>query len=154
MRHWLTALFLLSAPALAQAGDLALSPTNLGVANSQQSSEIILTYRPGSPATDMEATVWIALDRIGWAQVERVAPASSGYETWCQVVDGSVRAIVVSRTLGNLPADAAIPVCRLRVRPHAGTPRGRYRINIANPYEWAGEGYYPVTTNSVLVVVP
>ena len=154
MRHCFLALALLSAPAIVQAGELTLSPATVSVDNGQQTAEILLTYRPGATAVALEVNYAINLDRLGWADVQ-VAPSSSpDVRNWCVVVGGRVRAMVLSGSGNYLPAGTPIPLCRMRVRPHAHTTRGSYTISPADVYEFDLYGNAsPVATNAARIVV-
>ena len=155
MRHWLFVLALLSSPAFAQSGQLTLSPATVSVDNGKQSTEILLTYRAGANATDMESEISLNLDRHGWAEVQVVPSPTPDYINFCGVMAGKVRAFVASRTLGSLPAGVDIPLCRLRVRTHAHTSRGFSWMSVVTAYEvWHGQIDYPVASNNVLVYVP
>lgn len=154
MRNRLFPLFLLLAPAFAQAGDLALSPSSTSVANGQVSTEIVLTYTPGASATAMEAELSINLDRHGWAQTQ-VVPAAAPVQAWCQVTNGRARAIVMALDGGNLPAGVPIAVCRVRVRTHAHTSRGFSNLAIVDAQEVdAAQNLQFVTTHNALIYVP
>jgi hypothetical protein len=154
MRYWLFAFALLSTPAFAQSGELTLSPEALFVDNGQQSAEIVLTYRPGPAATDMDTEVSISLDRFGWAETQVIPSPTPDYVNQCQVLAGKVRALVTSRNFANLPAGVPIPICRMRVRTHAHTSRGYSNIKVVNASEYGHGTSYPITTSNALVYVP
>jgi hypothetical protein len=156
MRHWLfaSALALLTSPAFAQSGELSLSPDALIVDNGQQGTEIVLTYRPGPTASDMESEITISLDRLGWAETQVVPSPTPDYINVCQVMGGKVRAFVASRNFEYLPAGVPIEVCRMRVRTHAHTSRGYSHIKLVNAYEYGNLAFHPVTTSNALVYTP
>jgi hypothetical protein len=153
MRYWLSALALLSSPVLAQSGQLTLSPVSATADNGQQTAELLITYRPASGAYGLAADYVLNLDRLGWAEAQVVQPQAPGYVTYCQVAGGSVRVLVLAAT--TLPAGVSIPLCRMRVRPHAHTPRGYYSIT---PVNVDASDYYgnsqPTITNSTRIYVP
>lgn len=120
---------LLCLPALASAGQPVLSPPLLYVDNGQHSTEVLLAYQPGANVASMSTVVRFNLDRLGWADVQVVPSPTPEFETRCHIASGHVSAVVTSRQWTALPTAVPIPLCRLRVRPHAHTPRGHYEID-------------------------
>ena len=155
MRRCLLPLLLLCLPALAPAGQLTFTPATLVVDNRQSSAEVLLTYSPGEKINSLQVDARVNLDRLGWVDLDVVPhDPSAGYTTYCRVLDGQLSAIVVATGQPRLTA-ASIPVCRLRVRPHAHTPRGTYSLFVANYYEFSPYSSSNVVTyNSVRVTVP
>jgi hypothetical protein len=157
MRNLPFGLVLLCPPMLASAaGQLVLSPVEVTADNQQQTTELVLNYRPGAGVRDMTARYGVDLDRLGWAFVESIPSASPAYVASCHVASGDVVADVRSSTSAYLPAGAAIPLCRIRVRTHAHTPRGYFPIRARTAME-VGQNFpipdYPAT-NTVWVYVP
>ena len=151
----LLVLSLLSLPALVQAGQFVLSPPVLTAGNGQPTVEVLVSYQPGPNVSDAELQLAINLDRLGWAQTQAVPAPTPDYETWCRLAGGTVTALVASRNLGALPSSFPIPLCRVRVRPHAHTPRGHYTISPLSPYEIDLHGFpRAVPANSARVTVP
>lgn len=155
MRRSLLPFALCLLPALAGAGQLTLSPSSFTLDNAVHSPQVVVSYRPGAGAVDFDAELVMPLERAGWIETQVIPSGTPAYETWCQIVNGRVRAIVSSRDLQPLPTTEAIPVCRVRIRTHGFTPRGHYEITPANAYEYTSTGLYGfVTANDVRVVVP
>jgi hypothetical protein len=153
MRHPLPALALLCLPAFALGGELMLSPATVAVDNGQTSTELVLTYHGGSGVTDVDTEYSLGLERLGWVEVEAIPSPTPDYEVWCQLVNGRVRALVASRTLAPLPSNTPIPLCRMRVRPHAHTPRGVYNNRAVGPYEYANGFPVSIDASTTLVYV-
>jgi hypothetical protein len=157
MRPFLFAVFLLCLPALALGGQLTVSPSSLSVDNGEQSEEILIAYQPGANVHWMDVQLRLNLDRFGWAQAQVVPSGTPDYATECQVWGGNVRAVASSAASSiALPTAAAIPVCRVRIRTHAHTPRSRNEIAIPHITEHRTDQLFPVYTpaTGVRVVVP
>ena len=155
MRRSLPLLALLCLPALAHGGELTLSPGLVYVDNGVLSTEVLVGYRPNAGVHSMNAYVQVNLDRLGWAETEVVPSTSPDYGTVCEVSGGAARVAVYSSTSAALPTAALLPVCQLRVRPHAHTPRGHYEISASSYAEhrigFLFPAYYTGTGTRVIV---
>ena len=135
MRCLVPLLVLSLLPALAQAGTIHFSPSTVSVDNTKSSQDISLMYTPSPGARDLEVTVNIGLERLGWSTVEAVAPSAPGVKVLCSLIAGQVRALVFAPASGGLPA-TTFALCRLRVRPHAHSPSQTwYSITSVDAYE-------------------
>lgn len=121
MRRIVPLLALSLLPALAQAGTIQLSPSNVPVDSSRTSQEITLMYTPSSGARTLEVSIIIGLERLGWSVVEPVAQPEAGVQARCKLTAGKVRALLFAPQGGTLPA-TPFALCRLRVRAHAHSP--------------------------------
>jgi hypothetical protein len=154
MRHPLIALALLWLPAFALGGELTVAPSVVAVDSGQASTELLLSYRASSGVTDADVEYSLSPERLGWVEVQAVPSPTPDYEVWCHLVDGRVRALVASRNLAALPANAPIPLCRMRIRPHAHTSRGFSNVRPVSPWELANGVPRSIEADTVLVYVP
>lgn len=153
VRYCALALAWLASPAFAQSGQLTLAPEEINVDNTKQGAEVLLTYRPRTHVSALEAEYAINLDRFAWAEVQAIPSTSPEYQTNCFVTAGKVRAHV--HAAAPLPAALSIPVCRIRVRTHAHTPRSWNTLSPVFAYELEPLYLtYPVVTNSTRIYVP
>ena len=122
-------------PALAQAGTIQFSPSTVTVDNTQSSQDITLMYTPSPGARDLEVSVTIGLERLGWSTVEAATSPAPGVKVLCSLSGGQVRAVVLAPANGSLPT-TTFALCRFRVRPHVHSPSQTwYSITSANAYE-------------------
>ena len=106
-----------------------MTPQIIAVAPGAHSQELTIALSPTANMAGAQIDMTMNLDRFGWVQATVAAP-TAGVEKTCTVVNGRVRALVVSGT--SIPTGYSIPVCRVRIRPHLATPRGNYYTSAAN----------------------
>ena len=150
MRSLLLLVFAVAA-STAHAASFQLTPQIIAVAPGQHTQELTLSLLPGINTVGAEIEIVMNLDRFGWVQA---MPSSStpGVTKACTVVNGVVRAVAIAAT--QFDSMYSIPVCRIRIRPHASTPLGNYYTSYANGYSMRIDGsLWSASGNSVRVIV-
>jgi hypothetical protein len=127
------------------------APQITAVAPGQHSQEITISLLPPPNTAGAQISMAMNLDRFGWVQA---LPSSTqaGMSKRCIVVGGVVHAEVVSGT--TFDTMYAIPVCRVRVRPHQATPLGNYYLSYLNGFLMRTDGSsQSASANTVRVIV-
>lgn len=123
------ALLTLALAATGAHAQFQMTPQIIAVAPGAYSQELTIALSPTANMAGAQIDMSMNLDRFGWVQATAAAP-TAGVEKTCIVVNGMVRALVVSTT--SIPMGYSIPVCRVRIRPHLVTPRGNYYTSAIN----------------------
>lgn len=119
----LTLLLILALATTSVRAQFQMTPQIIAVAPSAHSQELTIALSPTLNMVGAQIDMTLPLDRFGWVQAIPAA-ATAGVDKTCTVVNGTVRALVVAAA--SMPTGYSIPVCRVRLRPHAVTPRGHF----------------------------
>ncbi len=152
MPRLLTLLALFVVATAAHANRFELTPQIIAVANAEHSQELTLWLAPSYNTSAAETSVSFNLDQFGWVEVRPAFPGS-GLTAQCTLTGGVARATLIGNSGAAIPTGYAIPVCRLRVRPHTKTPRGNYYLLQSGGFAVSVDGTVRSTASSSLRVI-